>query len=101
FIGHQGTNHNTAMDLHHLEASGAAQDAAPHFVANAGMYGGVHAASQAITMVKGLIVRRLLPPEVFGYWAFAGVVQAVLATCDAGFILAASRELPIAFGRRD
>lgn len=56
---------------------------------------------QLIIFARGFVIRRILPPEVMGFWNFVAVVQGVLAAFDFGVIAGANRELPIIHGKGD
>lgn len=71
------------------------------FIKNAIAYSGTNVISQIITLIKGFLVRRILPPEIMGFWNLVAVVQGFIGTFDLGCIAGANRELPIMKGRRD
>ena len=71
------------------------------FAKNALAYSGTNVIAQIITLIKGFLVRRILPPEIMGFWNLVAVVQGFIGTFDLGCIAGASRELPIMTGRKD
>lgn len=71
------------------------------FVKNTLAYSGTNVISQFITMVRGFVVRKILPPEIMGFWNFVAVVQGFIAAYDLGSGAGATRELPLAHGRGD
>jgi O-antigen/teichoic acid export membrane protein len=71
------------------------------FLKNAVSYSGINIISQFILLIRGLVVRRILPPEIMGFWNFVAVVQGFIATIDFGCIAGANRELPIMRGKHD
>lgn len=68
------------------------------FVKNLISYSGASLVVQAMQLVQGLVVRRMLPPALMGVWNYVGVVQAGAATFDLGITQAAGRELPLLHG---
>jgi len=75
--------------------------AASPFIRNVVAYSSANLVDQSITMVRGFVIRRLLPPEIMGFWNFVSVIQGVLGIFDFGGISGASRELPVAAGKGD
>lgn len=71
------------------------------FLKNAMAYSGTNIISQFILLIRGLVIRRILPPEIMGFWNFVAVVQGFIATFDLGCIAGAHRELPIMRGKHD
>ncbi len=71
------------------------------FIKNAIAYSGSNFIIQFISFLRGVIVWRILPPEIMGFWNFMAVVQRFIATFDLGCIAGASRELPIMRGKQD
>jgi O-antigen/teichoic acid export membrane protein len=70
------------------------------FIKNSLAYSGTHVFGQFIRLARELIVRRILPPEIMGFWSFVAVVQSFIGTFDLGCITGAGRELPIMKGRQ-
>ena len=56
---------------------------------------------QLITLIRGFVIRRFLPPEIMGFWNFIAVVQGFIGTFDLGCIAGASRDLPMMRGKSD
>lgn len=71
------------------------------FIKNTLAYSGSNVIGQFIILARGFVVRRMLPPEVMGFWNFVAVIQGFIGTFDFGCIAGASRELPIMKGRGD
>jgi len=71
------------------------------FFKNALAYSGTNAVEQVLVMIRGFVVRRILPPEIMGFWNFTAVIQGFLGMFDLGCIAGANRELPITLGRHD
>lgn len=71
------------------------------FLKNVVAYSGTNIISQFIFLIKGLVMRRILPPGIMGFWNFVVVVQGFIGTFDLGCIAGANRELPIMSGKHD
>jgi O-antigen/teichoic acid export membrane protein len=71
------------------------------FIKNAIAYSGSNFVIQLVNFLRGIVVWRILPPEIMGFWNFMTVVQRFIATFDLGCIAGASRELPIMRGKQD
>lgn len=69
------------------------------FLKNSLVYSSFNVISQFIKLLKEFMVRRILPPEIMGFWSFSLVVQNFVGTFDFGCITGATRELPIMRGR--
>ena len=69
------------------------------FVKNAISYSGTNIVGQFITLIRGFLVRRILPPEIMGFWNLVGVIQGLMGTFDLGCSAGAIRELPIISGK--
>lgn len=68
------------------------------FTKNSLAYSSTKIASQFIAFAREFLVRRILPPEIMGFWNFTKVVQGIIAAFDLGCIAGANRELPIMLG---
>ncbi|MFH2011570.1 MAG: hypothetical protein ABIJ37_02510 [Pseudomonadota bacterium] len=64
-------------------------------------YSGTNVIAQLLTVIRSFAVRRILPPEIMGFWNFMTVVQGFLGTFDLGVIAGATRELPLIGARGD
>lgn len=71
------------------------------FFKNALAYSGTNAIEQVLVIIRGFVVRRILPPEIMGFWNFMTVIQGFLGMFDLGCITGANRELPIMHGKHD
>jgi len=58
-------------------------------------------AEQLIAIGRGFVIRRILPPEIMGFWNLMTVAQGFLNTFDLGILSGATRELPLLRARGD
>ena len=71
------------------------------FIKNSFAYSGTNIVIRFIQFIREFIVRRILPPEIMGFWNFINVIQGFIGTFDLGCVAGAMRELPIMRGQRD
>lgn len=71
-----------------------------HFFKNVFSYSVASFYAQCARFVQELVVRLMLSPEVLGLWSLVLVIQNFGATCDAGILSAAGRELPLLYGAK-
>jgi O-antigen/teichoic acid export membrane protein len=71
------------------------------FVKNSVVYSSTGVIAQFVTFVREFLVRRILQPEILGFWNFSNVVQGFISIFDFGCISGALRELPIMQGKND
>ena len=64
-------------------------------------YSGTNLIAQAATFVSGLVLRRILPPELMGVWNLVIVVRDYAQGISLGTLSGALRELSILRGRSD
>ena len=71
------------------------------FLKNSIAYSISNIVSQLILFFRDLFTRRILPPEIMGFWSFVGVTLEFLRGFDFGFSAGMTRELPIIKGKKD
>ncbi|MFH1147697.1 MAG: hypothetical protein V1736_08315 [Pseudomonadota bacterium] len=71
------------------------------FAKNALAYSGSNFLGQFLTLIKGFIVRRILPPEIMGFMNLMVALSGLAGTFDLGCISGAGRELAMMHGRAE